>query len=397
MNINKIFTNLALTLFVFLFALVLITNYISIILSDQAYTLNLVAEISILGGILLVSQILLYLVYRKKIINDNFLILLFIFIFYVFFWSLLNFFSYGGLFNFLATLQTLETLILWFSLLFIGYNLNFESKLKYFVLFSFWLSLFSTIIFSIQSNTIMIYTKLFFENQDVDVGYQYLSRALLVIIVFSSAFIEKDIWRSLLLIAGAFLLFSIGSRSEFFAFIFSIFFIFSINFLRIGFSIKYIIGIFFLFGLSSFLFYNYLDVFLESRFSDILNMENSTSWNARENSQDVALKQIEEFPLFGKYGGHISEYGIRGYSHNILSAWVNYGLIGFLLYFSLVFYSFLYSLKFYLTDKNVSKGLWVTTILSLISLILVISSKSIFWPFPALVWGMLLRFRLKSN
>jgi hypothetical protein len=48
---------------------------------------------------------------------------------------------------------------------------------------------------------------------------------------------------------------------------------------------------------------------------------------------EVALRTISHNPLFGDYGGYVlSESGVGYYSHNLLSAWVNLGFVGFALY-----------------------------------------------------------------
>jgi hypothetical protein len=47
-----------------------------------------------------------------------------------------------------------------------------------------------------------------------------------------------------------------------------------------------------------------------------------------------ALEIIKHSPLFGDYGGYVSALGQGSYSHNLLSVWVNLGLLGILLYSS---------------------------------------------------------------
>ncbi|WP_104489049.1 hypothetical protein [Acinetobacter indicus] len=397
MKLNKVLNNFAFLSFFFVFVFVVITNYVSILFYDKVYTFNLIAVISVICTFFLIFQILFYLLKEINIINDVFLMLVIFFIFYIFAWSSLNFVSSNDYFVSLATVQSFELIILWMALIFIGYNLNFDSKLKYTILFAIIICFISTFIFVMKTNTLIIYTKLFFENEEVGVGYQYLSRAILISIIFLSAYFVNNLLKNLLLIAGAIVLFTIGSRSEFFAFLFAMFFMLHIDFLKSKFSIKNLILVFLVYFVSFFIVYKYSSILLESRFSEILDMSNSSSWSAREHSQILTIDNIKFSPLLGVYGSHINDYGVRGYSHNILSAWVNYGFIGFALYLVINVYSFVYSLSEYLKFREYKMELWLILILSLIMLILCFSSKAIFWPLPALVWGFLLKYKLQSR
>ena len=134
-----------------------------------------------------------------------------------------------------------------------------------------------------------------------------------------------------------------------------------------------------------------------SRQFEVLDFSSSKSWKGRLALQEKALQQIVENPLLGKFGGHVLtedtgkfEKGHAGrYAHNALSAWVSYGLAGFLLYLALTVYSCLVSAR-HLILKRVDEPLWMFAFtLNLVCLLLVIVSKPVFWPLPALGWGVL--------
>ena len=134
-----------------------------------------------------------------------------------------------------------------------------------------------------------------------------------------------------------------------------------------------------------------------SRQFEVLDFSASKSWASRLALQRKAIGQIVENPLLGRFGGHVltedeGKYakGHSGrYAHNALSAWVSYGLAGFLLYLALVLYGCLVSAR-HVILKRVDEPLWMFAFtLNLVCLLLVIVSKPVFWPLPALGWGVL--------
>ena len=134
-----------------------------------------------------------------------------------------------------------------------------------------------------------------------------------------------------------------------------------------------------------------------SRQFEVLDISTSKSWAGRLALQKKALGQIAENPLLGKFGGHVLtedtgkfKKGHTGrYSHNALSAWVSYGLAGFLLYVSLTLYGCLVSAR-HVILKQRDEPLWMFAFtLNFVCLLLIIVSKSVYWPLPALGWGVL--------
>ena len=78
----------------------------------------------------------------------------------------------------------------------------------------------------------------------------------------------------------------------------------------------------------------------ESRILELFNLVESTSFLARQFLQQSAIESISSNPLLGDYGGYTSSLGLGGYPHSILSAWVNGGLIGFMLYVAVLVFLF---------------------------------------------------------
>ena len=138
---------------------------------------------------------------------------------------------------------------------------------------------------------------------------------------------------------------------------------------------------------------------------EVLDISSSKSWAGRLALQNKALGQIAENPLLGKFGGHVLTEdtgkfakGHDGrYAHNALSAWVTYGLLGFLLYVSLTLYGFLISAH-QLVIKRLDTPIWTFAFMvNFVCLFLIIVSKSVYWPLPALGWGILAKGLIETE
>lgn len=83
-----------------------------------------------------------------------------------------------------------------------------------------------------------------------------------------------------------------------------------------------------------------------SRILDAIeNTSTSGSYTQREVANGNALRTIRENPILGDFGS----YSPGNYAHNILSAWVDYGIIGFILHISVFIVALfsVYNQKFY--------------------------------------------------
>lgn len=67
-----------------------------------------------------------------------------------------------------------------------------------------------------------------------------------------------------------------------------------------------------------------------TRSRELLDLSSSHSWETRMFLLSYALQTIAANPLLGDYGSYVALYGHAGsYAHNIFSAWVDLGLLGF--------------------------------------------------------------------
>jgi hypothetical protein len=125
-----------------------------------------------------------------------------------------------------------------------------------------------------------------------------------------------------------------------------------------------------------------------SRQLQVLNLSESTSWNARSYMQEQALGQIASNPLLGRYGGHW-ELGQGDYAHSALSAWVSLGIPGVVLYLALCMFGTWISLRSLMTQPH-SRVAQMAALMNVSTLILVVLAKPVFWEMPGLGWGLAL-------
>jgi O-antigen ligase len=106
---------------------------------------------------------------------------------------------------------------------------------------------------------------------------------------------------------------------------------------------------------------------------------------------DGGIAGIIEHPFQGDYLGQVRDFGATGYYiHDILSMWQQFGLLGFAIYTYLIFMTAKIGyncLKYRRFDPHSEALIY----LSVASLIGVLTTKSIFWPVPALAWGLAAR------
>jgi len=135
--------------------------------------------------------------------------------------------------------------------------------------------------------------------------------------------------------------------------------------------------------------YSY-DKLSTSRQFQLLNISESSSGMARATLYNQAWEAIKEAPVSGDFAGQVKHHDSTGaYAHNVLSAWRQFGFVGFVLYLSLLFVSLTLSIRLVRQRQNQEADLpRIAATLSLFSLILMLGAKSVFWAFPALAWGL---------
>ena len=159
--------------------------------------------------------------------------------------------------------------------------------------------------------------------------YQGFSRSYLVTFAAVIAFTRSRPLRLLLYCIGAPTLFVNTARSEFAALMFIIPII-EIYYSRNKFILISVFAALFI------LTYLYLDDLLallpNNRVLELFDLSQSTSAKKRHHLSVYAINTIMQFPVFGDY----ASYSPGFYSHNVLSAWVDTGLFGFLFVLALL-------------------------------------------------------------
>jgi O-antigen ligase len=138
-------------------------------------------------------------------------------------------------------------------------------------------------------------------------------------------------------------------------------------------------------------------VFLETRAAEILDLGTSTSWQGRREVLAIALDVIRKSPVLGEFGYHFREVGAGGYAHNALSAWTEFGVVGFVMFCALICYFTTLSLK-RLVSLDTATPLWRAAFgLNFASAILVVGAEPVFSAVPALGWGFTINALLEEQ
>lgn len=218
-------------------------------------------------------------------------------------------------------------------------------------------------------------------------SYQNIARNFLLFSCFLFAFEKNRIIQLFIFAISLFCLFVVGARSELVAFVGA----FATLNIILSFRQKFYFIVSAVFFTSMILLYLVFEAYFgDSRQFQILNFENSSSWNARLDYQDIAILQITQNPILGWFGGHEYATGSTGgFAHNALSAYVNYGLIFFIFYIGMNFTSF--SISFLKILGRPFDSAWVYAFLiNFCSFFLILVAKPVFWILPFFAWALTL-------
>lgn len=132
------------------------------------------------------------------------------------------------------------------------------------------------------------------------------------------------------------------------------------------------------------------NVFLETRAAEILDLASSASWQERGVAGSRALEVIAEHPLAGLYGYHF--WDSAGYAHNVLSAWTQYGLFGFVSFVATSACAMYIAFAALLVSRGREPAWHLAFHFNLVAVVLAIASEPVMSSvFPALAWGLTLR------
>jgi O-antigen ligase len=177
--------------------------------------------------------------------------------------------------------------------------------------------------------------------------YQGFARSILVVFSILIIYYFTNDYFILIFLLSIILLFTIGSRTEFVLYLITVILLKLIsNPKKI---IKTLIGFLLLVSLLFFIFYKYLP---SNRTFQLFNIKQASSFIRRNEFMQFAIQLILKNPILNNYGAYTILGGIGCYPHNILSAWVNLGIIGFFSYILLFIKMWKYFVKNIYLIKN---------------------------------------------
>lgn len=153
--------------------------------------------------------------------------------------------------------------------------------------------------------------------------YQGLARSYLVNCLCVVAYTRSLPLRAFLYAVGAISLFFNTARSEFVALLFAIPFI---EFYFARHKTVFAIVLALIASLITMNLDHLLSMVPDNRIMELLDLSHSTSAIARRHLAELAMRTISTYPIFGDY----ASYAPGHYAHNIMSAWVDLGLFGFI-------------------------------------------------------------------
>lgn len=348
----------------------------------------------IFGHLLSLFVFLIFLVRFKYFFEfKRILLMLLIFLIYGFIFSILNlmFFSkYAG--DFSVFNQSFIALMYIFAFV-ICFSFYYKFN-TYIFKFSF-LMMFFIVFFEIDFSSIIPFS---FDNiagtTEGHINYQLVSWFMLCS-WFMFFFKEKYMWikvTSILMIF--FMLLVSGGRSELVGFTLAslatlvVYMIFSSKiYQKIFFLLSFLITVVYL---PIYFYYKYEGLFEKSRHLQLFDYKESSSWKEREYMYQINVQKIFEHPLTGAYGSHF-ELGEGAYIHNILSAWQQFGILGFILYIIIIAMPFFIAIFYFFIDRdkfNIYPFFFISTYI----VILCVATKPIFWPYVGISVGLLFAY-----
>jgi hypothetical protein len=139
--------------------------------------------------------------------------------------------------------------------------------------------------------------------------------------------------------------------------------------------------------------------FSQNRVILLLDLANDSSWQARAALFSNGMRSIAEHPFLGDYGSYAAYGGAGSYVHNIVSAWVDLGLVGFLYLFIMILiptYLIAKEIGRQSTHQRSSEFVLVFNFL-FVTLLLLLTAKNFTDPLIAAALGRYAHYRIRSR
>jgi hypothetical protein len=291
--------------------------------------------------------------------------------------------------------STAATLIRWIACFYVSSFISFRnSYLKEALIISLIPICLLIVITAVNSDSLMngFRALLAGDGENENASYQGMARSVLILQVFLISIVSKARYRKALFIIGIILLLFIGARTEFVALLFLwAAFLFLPSEKQAKVFLKGLAVLIFV----VLLYHTFGEYVPETRINQLLNLSESTSWQAREEGTRIAIRTISQSIILGDYGYHLRDD--VGYAHNALSAWANYGLLGFSLYIGLIGYCTWIPIRELFFRRNMAPEWMVAFSLNLTSCVLVMGALYVSSEYPALGWGATINALLQKH
>ena len=264
------------------------------------------------------------------------------------------------------------------------FNLNDKKTVKYFFI-SF---IIMCLIVLFYSNNGRFYLK---AETDIDgvASYQGFARSLLFVFYVCYVAYNNQRNKAIVMIISTIILFMNSARSELIFFIVSIFIFNFINLRKDKFTV--ILNLF-LITLVSINFDYILAKFSSNRLFELMHISKSTSFEGREEFAKKAWQVIQDHPLLGDYGYYIDIYGIGSYSHNILSAWADFGILGFIFFLGISLYLLIFFINKIIFKASSDKSIQLLFLFSSTLLLGYLTAKDYSFMFFGLSLGLYVNY-----
>ena len=290
--------------------------------------------------------------------------------------------------SYLALKGSAGLLVFWVLMFTIGFFLNIQQKWVWYGQLVGFIFMTLLTLLNIDFSKMMFFPRQeYFEIKGV-ASYQGFARSFVVTTILLLAFNRRLLSQVLIFTIGCVTLFFIGARSEFYGFILvggiwiaQFFWQRGIDY-RILFLFVVMVLIFSVFAVEG---------LHSSRQLQIFDLSSSGSWQRRLELFNKGWYAIMRSPLFADYAGQIIEGGFGAYIHNGISAWRQFGLVGFFLYMGISGVS-LSSAFFAVQQQRWDNPRSIAALyMNVMCVALIIVAKSVFWVLPSLAWGMTAR------
>jgi hypothetical protein len=167
------------------------------------------------------------------------------------------------------------------------------------------------------------------QDSDNVATYQGFSRSYFITLIVVVSFIKRPHYRAIIYCLAGPALYVNGARSEFVAMLFMLPII---EIYRSKHKLHALAVIVAIVAIAAMNFDSIVSVLPSNRMLELLDLSQSTSANARHELNNQAVVTIEANPILGDY----ASYPPGDYAHNVLSAWVDLGLFGFIFLLALL-------------------------------------------------------------